>query len=179
METVQLSLLQEGKKAPDFSVPASNPDFVLLRTKSANANFGFNGKTISLADYKNKKIVILYFYPKDNTPGCTLQACNFRDKIVQFDKTDAVILGVSPDSVASHHKFIEKFKLPFILLADIDHKLCESYGVWVEKNMYGRKYMGVARTTYVIDKEGKILKAFAKVNPLKHINEVLAFLQSL
>ena len=161
METVQLNLLQENKKAPEFSVPASN------------------GRNISLSDFRNKKYAILYFYPKDNTPGCTLQACNFRDKITQFDKTDTVILGVSPDSVASHNKFIEKFKLPFILLADTDHTLCESYGVWVEKNMYGRKYMGVARTTYVIDKEGKILKVFAKVNPLKHINEVLAFLQSL
>src|SRR5437899_1164807 len=117
-----------GDKAPDFSAPASS------------------GKNISLKDYKGKKNVVLYFYPKDDTSGCTAEACGFRDAIKPIEKEDTVVFGVSPDSLGSHEKFIKKFNLPFILLADEDKKICQDYGVWVEKSMYGRKYMGVARS---------------------------------
>lgn len=148
-----------GKKAPDFNVAASN------------------GKTVSLGDFKGKNIV-LYFYPKDDTPGCTVQACNLRDEIKTIEKQDAVVLGVSPDSLKSHDKFITKFSLPFILLSDEDHKLCEAYGVWVEKSMYGRKYMGVERSTFIIDKDGLLTHIFRKVNPKDHNRQVLEALNS-
>lgn len=153
--------LKEGNKAPEIKLPASN------------------GKTVYLNDYKNKKNVVLYFYPKDDTPGCTVEACNFRDSIKNIEKEKAVVLGVSPDSVAKHEKFIEKFKLPFLLLADEEKKTCQDYGVWVEKSMYGRKYMGVARTTFIIGKDGKIAKRFDKVRPKDHDKEVLEVLQNL
>ena len=120
----------------------------------------------------------MYFYPKDNTPGCTTQACNFRDDIKKIKKFGAVILGVSPDSVKKHDGFINKFDLPFTLISDEEKTMCEDYGVWVEKNMYGRKYMGVARTTFIIGKNGKILKIFAKVKPKEHSAEVIEFLKS-
>ncbi|HTL70625.1 MAG TPA: thioredoxin-dependent thiol peroxidase [Candidatus Eisenbacteria bacterium] len=150
--------LKEGRKAPEFTLPASN------------------GKNVSLSDYRGKQRVILYFYPKDDTPGCTVEACGFRDSIKKFEKGGAVVLGVSPDAVASHNKFIEKFNLPFILLADEDKKVCKAYGVWVEKSMYGKKYMGVARTTFVIGRDGKIEKVYEKVKPDAHTREVLEFL---
>ena len=150
--------LKEGDKAPDFKV-ASN-----------------KGKEISLKDFKSKNRVVLYFYPKDDTPGCTVEACAFRDNIKKIEKKDAVVLGVSPDGVASHNKFIDKFKLPFILLADEDKKISNDYGVWVKKSMYGREYMGVARTTFVIGKDGKIEKIYEKVKPEGHADEVLGFL---
>ena len=150
-----------GDKAPNFDVPSST------------------GKNISLKDFMDKKNVILYFYPKDDTPGCTVQACGFRDEIKDIEKLDAVVLGVSPDSLKSHDKFISKFKLPFTLLADEDKKLCQDYGVWVEKSMYGRKYMGVARTTFIIDKKGKIAKIFEKVKPEGHNQEMIETLRNL
>lgn len=153
-------MLKENTKAPDFNLPASN------------------GKTISLKDFKNKYIVI-YFYPKDDTPGCTVQACGFRDSFKEFEKLDAILLGVSPDNTISHEKFIKKFNLPFILLSDIDKKMCQDYGVWVEKSMYGKKYMGVARTTFIINKKGEIIKIFEKVKPEGHNSEIVRLLQNL
>jgi len=147
--------LKEGDKAPEFSV---------------NTNGG--GK-ISLADYKGKN-VILYFYPKDDTPGCTKEACAFRDNFSEFKKRGAIVLGVSPDSVKSHDKFVEKFKLPFILLADEDKKIVEAYGVWGEKSFMGRKYMGTNRVTFLIGPDGRIKKIWPQVKPEEHVEEVLA-----
>lgn len=147
-------MIEIGKKAPDFTL--LNQD----------------GKKISLKDFKGKKIV-LYFYPKDNTSGCTKEACNFRDEFPKFKKSDAIILGVSPDSVTSHKKFAEKFNLPFNLLADEDKKVVKLYDVWKEKSMYGKKYMGVERTTFIIDESGKIKKIFNKVKVDGHNEEVM------
>ncbi len=152
-------MLEEGKKAPAFKLKNQN------------------GKTISLSDFKGKNVV-LYFYPKDNTSGCTAEACNFRDEFPKFGKLDAVILGVSPDSVESHKKFAEKFDLPFDLLSDEKKEILEKYGVWQEKSMYGRKYMGVVRTTYIIDQNGKIKKIFPKVKVPNHNKEVIEALNS-
>ncbi len=152
-------MLEEGKKAPAFKLKNQE------------------GKTVSLNDFKGKKVV-LYFYPKDNTSGCTKEACNFRDEFPKFGDLDAVILGVSPDSVESHKKFAEKYDLPFHLLSDEKKEVLEKYGVWKEKNMYGKKYMGVERTTYLIDENGKIKKIFNKVKVPNHNNEVLEALNS-
>lgn len=138
-----------------------------------------SGETISLKDYRGKKNVVLYFYPKDDTPGCTVEACEFKDQNKSIEKLDAVVLGISPDSVAKHEKFIDKFNLPFLLLADEDKKACQDYGVWVEKSMYGRKYMGVARTTFIISKDGKIAEVFEKVKPKGHAQEVINILKNL
>jgi thioredoxin-dependent peroxiredoxin len=146
-----------GKKAPAFAAPSSD------------------GKTIKLADLKGK-VVVLYFYPKDNTPGCTTEACGFRDAYTRLAEAGIVILGVSPDSLDSHRKFIDKFNLPFPLLADTDQAICKAYGVWQEKSMYGKQYMGVARTTFVIDKDGKLARVFEKVKPDGHEQEVLAWI---
>ncbi len=151
--------LKEGDKAPEFNALSSE------------------GKQASLKDLKDKRVV-LYFYPKDDTPGCTVEACGFRDSIKKIEKKDAVILGVSPDNVASHNKFIGKFKLPFILLADEDKKICQDYGVWVKKSMYGKEYMGVARTTFIIGKNGRIEKIYEKVKPEGHADEVLEYLNT-
>jgi len=134
-----------------------------------------NGNEINLADYKGKKVV-LYFYPKDNTSGCTKEACNFRDSFPKFKGVKAVIFGVSPDSVASHKKFAEKYDLPFSLLADPEKKVLEAFGVWKEKSMYGKKYMAVERTTVIINEEGKISKIFPKVKVEGHTEEVLSAL---
>ncbi|MEI7670346.1 MAG: thioredoxin-dependent thiol peroxidase [Pseudomonadota bacterium] len=131
-----------------------------------------NGKTISLADYKGKKLV-LYFYPEDDTPTCTIEACNLRDNYSLLKKKGFSILGVSPDDEKSHQKFITKFDLPFPLLADTDKKIIEAYGVWGEKNMYGRKYMGIIRSTFVIDEKGKIEKIFRKVLSKKHAAQIV------
>ncbi len=150
--------LKEGSKAPDFTLPSSA------------------GKDISLKDFKGKNRVVLYFYPKDDTPGCTVQACGFRDGIKKIQKTDAVVLGVSPDDLKAHDKFIQKFNLPFTLISDTDKTLSQAYGVWVKKSMYGKEYMGVARTTFVIGKDGKIEKIYEKVKPEGHTDEVLEFL---
>jgi len=150
---------EEGKKAPDFKLSDQNE------------------KTISLGDYKGKNI-ILYFYPKDDTSGCTAEACSFRDDFPKFKKIDAVILGVSPDSVESHKKFAKKYNLNFSLLADEDKEVIKKYDVWKEKSMYGRKYMGVERTTYIIDPEGKIKKIFRKVKVQGHNKEVMEALKN-
>jgi thioredoxin-dependent peroxiredoxin len=150
---------EEGKKAPNFKLKNQNSEY------------------ISLNDFKGKN-VILYFYPKDDTSGCTAEACAFRDDFPKFEKTDAVILGVSPDSVESHKKFEQKYNLNFNLLSDEKKEVVEKYDVWKEKNMYGRKYMGVERTTFVIDPEGKIKKIFRKVKVDGHNKEVLKELKS-
>ena len=152
-------MLEEGKKAPAFKLKDQD------------------GKTVSLNDFKGKD-VILYFYPKDDTPGCTTEACNFRDEFPKFQNINAVILGISPDSEASHKKFIAKYGLPFSLLSDENKEVLEKYDVWKEKNMYGKKYMGVERTTFVIDGDGKIKKIFNKVKVSNHYNEVLEALKS-
>jgi peroxiredoxin Q/BCP len=131
------------------------------------------GGKISLADYKGRN-VILYFYPKDDTPGCTKEACAFRDYFADFKKIGAVILGVSTDPVKKHDKFVEKFKLPFTLLADEDKKIVEAYGVWGEKSFMGRKYLGTHRVTFLIGPDGKIKKIWPAVKPEEHAAEVLA-----
>jgi peroxiredoxin Q/BCP len=150
---------EEGSKAPDFKLKNQN------------------GETISLNDFKGKNVV-LYFYPKDDTSGCTAEACSFRDDFPKFEKTDAVILGVSPDSVESHKKFEQKYRLNFNLLSDEKKEILQKYEVWKEKNMYGRKYMGVERTTYIIGPEGKIKKIFRKVKVSGHNKEVLEALKN-
>lgn len=150
-------LLQENTKAPEFMLPDET---------------GTNRK---LSDYQGKNI-LLYFYPKDDTPGCTTEACNFRDDYSAYEKAGVVILGVSADSVASHAKFKEKYHLPFTLLADADHTVCEMYGVWGQKKMMGREYMGIFRTTYLIGPDGKIRKVFEGVKPAEHSQEVLSAL---
>lgn len=142
-----------GKKAPAFTVPA-HP-----------------GGKVKLADFKGKNVV-LYFYPKDDTPGCTQEACDFRDNMARLNKSDTVVLGVSPDSLKSHEKFANKHDIPFTLLADEDHAVCEKYGVWTEKSMYGKKYMGVQRATFLIDKSGKIAAVWPKVSVKGHVDEV-------
>jgi peroxiredoxin Q/BCP len=146
-------------------IPA--PDFKLLDD---------TGEMRSLSDFRGKP-VILYFYPKDDTPGCTTEACNFRDDYSAYEKADVVILGVSPDSVKSHVKFKEKFGLPFPLLADEDHEVCEMYDVWALKKFMGREYMGVLRTTFLIDAQGQIVRVFEKVKPAEHSAEVLTALE--
>jgi peroxiredoxin Q/BCP len=142
-----------GKKAPSFSL------------------FDSNGVKVSLDDFKGRKVV-LYFYPKDNTSGCTREACDFRDFFPDFKKLKAAIIGISPDSVESHKKFIQKLNLPFILLSDDKKHVVTKYDVWKEKSMYGKKYMGIERTTFVINEEGKIVKIFPKVKVDGHVNNV-------
>jgi peroxiredoxin Q/BCP len=151
--------LKEGSKAPAIK----------LETDS--------GAKFSLADHKGKNVVV-YFYPKSDTPGCTTEACEFRDAFPNFGKLDAEIVGISPDPVAAQAKFKAKYKLPFTLLADVDHAAAEAYGVWVEKSMYGKKYMGVERSTFLIGKDGKIAKIFRKVKPAGHAAEVAAALSA-
>lgn len=151
-------MLEVGKKAPDFS---------LLNQDEEKR---------SLKDFRGQKVV-LYFYPKDDTSGCTKEACSFSADLPKFSKVDAVIFGVSPDSVKSHKKFSEKYKLKFDLLADEDKNVIENYDVWKEKSMYGRKYMGVERTTFIIDEKGKIKKIFNKVKVDGHNTEVLEALK--
>lgn len=136
------------------------------------------GAAVSLKDFRGRNVV-LYFYPKDDTSGCTAQACEFRDRFPRFVESGAVILGVSPDSVRKHVKFKAKFALPFTLLADTDHAVCEQYGVWKEKLFWGRKYMGVERTTFLIDAKGTLRRVFEKVNPTGHADEVAAALAGL
>lgn len=147
------------------AVPAAGapaPDFTVLTDA---------GEPLTLGALRGRPVV-LYFYPKDDTSGCTTEACEFRDLFPRFDGTNAVILGVSPDPVKSHVKFKEKYGLPFTLLADTDHAVSEAYGVWREKSMYGRKYMGVERTTFVIDADGRIAHVFEKVKPAGHAQAV-------
>jgi thioredoxin-dependent peroxiredoxin len=149
------------------AVGAKAPDFALLSDESA---------TVSLSDFKGQTVV-LYFYPKDDTPGCTQEACDFRDLFPRFKRGKAVILGVSPDSPRKHANFKKKYDLPFTLLSDKDHKVAELYGLWVEKTFWGRKYFGVERTTYIIGSDGKIKKIFSKVNPEGHAADVDAALK--
>ena len=150
-------ILKEGKEAPDFELMDQE------------------GKLHKLSDYKGK-VVILYFYPKDDTPGCTVEACNFRDNFEVFKAAGVEILGISPDSVKSHAKFQQKHSLPFTLLADEDHKVCEVYGVWGPKKFMGKEYNGVYRTTYIIDEQGLIKKTFENVKPDEHAQEILSLL---
>ena len=151
----------EGKTAPDFS----------LRNEQ--------GETVSLADFAGEKYVVLYFYPKDATPGCTTQACDFRDSHEDFSKLNAVILGVSPDDQASHVKFIEKQGLPFTLLVDEDNAISEKYDVWKLKKMFGREFMGIERSTFLIDPTGTVVKEWRKVKVKGHIEEALTTLKEL
>ena len=137
-----------------------------------------DGELISLSDLKGKPVV-LYFYPKDDTPGCTKEACNFRDEFPKFGKMKAEIIGISADSIESHKKFAEKYKLPFNLLSDEKKEVIEKYGVWQQKSMYGKKYMGIVRTTFIIDASGKIRNIFPKVKVDEHNKEVMEALKEL
>ncbi|MBU5689484.1 MAG: thioredoxin-dependent thiol peroxidase [Candidatus Aenigmarchaeota archaeon] len=130
------------------------------------------GKDVSLKDFKGKKIV-LYFYPKDDTPGCTLEACSFRDNYEKIEKLGVKVIGVSADDIESHKKFTAKHKLPFILLSDKEHKLAEAFGVWKQKSFMGKKFFGIERTTFIIDEKGKIIHIFQKVKPQGHAEEVI------
>lgn len=151
--------LIEGAPAPDFALTTGD------------------GTVLRLSDLRGKTVV-LYFYPKDLTSGCTAEACSFRDHMGEFEERGAVVLGVSPDGAASHRRFADKYELPFALLADEDHAVADAYGVWVQKSMYGRTYMGVERATFVIDAEGKIAKAFHKVKVTGHVQAVIAALSA-
>jgi len=151
-------MLETGMKAPDFSLEDQN------------------GAQVRLSDHLGRKVV-LYFYPKDNTPGCTRQACAFAGSFKEFRDLDAVVIGVSKDSVASHAKFAAKYELPFILLADPDRQAIEAYGVWQEKKLYGKTNMGVVRTTFIIDEQGVIEKVMPKVKPDTNAAEILEYLK--
>ncbi len=153
-------MVELGKKAPAFSLPTDG------------------GGSISLKNLKDRKVV-LYFYPKDDTPGCTKEACGFRDALPDFSKLDAVIIGVSKDPVARHDRFKAKYDLPFTLASDEDGKVCEAYGTWVEKSMYGRKYMGIDRATFLIDKTGVLRAEWRKVKVPGHVEEVLKIARQL
>lgn len=145
----------EGDTAPDFTLKADD------------------GSDVSLSDFRGSKVV-LYFYPKDDTPGCTKEACEFRDAHAQYRDIDAVVLGVSPDPVENHVKFRDKYDLPFPLLADPEHEVAEAYGVWRRKSMFGKKFWGIERTTFLIDEDGRIEKVYANVKPKGHAGKVLA-----
>ena len=151
----------EGMPAPEFQLPDEK------------------GELVSLQDFAGEKYIVLYFYPKDATPGCTTQACDFRDAHTDFSKLNAVILGVSPDSGASHEKFIAKQGLPFSLLVDADHAVAEKYGVWKLKKNFGKEYMGIERSTFLIDPTGTVVKEWRKVSVKGHIQEVLTSLEQL
>lgn len=155
------SMPEVGDRAPAFDLPAYPED------------------RVKLSQFKGKKNVVLYFYPRDNTPGCTKEACGFRDSIAGIKAAETVVLGISTDSVDSHRKFVEKFELPFILLSDESHEVAEKYGVWVEKNNYGKKYMGLQRATFLISKVGKIAAVWPKVKVEGHVEEVIEALSEL
>jgi len=150
-------VLTVGDTAPDFELPSDS------------------GQTVKLSDYRGKRVV-LYFYPKDDTPGCTTQSCSFRDNYPVIEEKNAVVLGVSPDGVTSHQKFKTKFDLPFTLLADQDHKVAEAYGAWGERSQYGKTYMGIIRSHFVIDEAGKVIDAQVKVKPADSAEKALAAL---
>ncbi|WP_079478427.1 thioredoxin-dependent thiol peroxidase [Halobacillus salinus] len=150
--------IEKGQLAPDFTLHANN------------------GEQVSLSDYKGQNVV-LYFYPKDMTPGCTTEACDFRDHHESFADLDAVILGVSPDPVESHKKFIDKHDLPFLLLADEDHQVAEEYGVWKLKKNFGKEYYGIERSTFIIDKEGNLAEEYRKVKVDGHVESALKFIR--
>ena len=151
--------LNVGDPAPDFELPSDS------------------GETVKLSDLRGRRVV-LYFYPKDNTSGCTTQACGFRDAYPVIEEKNAVVLGVRPDGVSSHQKFKTKYDLPFTLLVDEDHAVAEAYGVWGEKSMYGRKYMGIIRSHFVIDEQGRIADAQVKVSPKDSVARALATLEA-
>ncbi len=163
-------VLREGVMALTTLEGLHAPDFTLKNE---------NGETVSLEDFSGKKYVVLYFYPKDMTPGCTTQACDFRDAEKDFSELGAIILGVSADSEKQHSKFISKHGLPFSLLVDEDHKVSEAYGVWVEKKMYGKEFMGIERSTFLIDPTGTVVKEWRKVKVKDHIQEVLETVKEL
>lgn len=146
-----------GREAPEFELVANN------------------GETVKLSSFSGTNVV-LYFYPKDMTPGCTAEACDFRDQMDQFNEVDAVILGVSPDPVDRHQKFVEKYGLPFLLLADTEHHVAEAYGVWKLKKNFGKEYMGIERSTFIIDSEVKLVKEWRKVQVKGHVEEALTFI---
>ncbi|HET7579313.1 MAG TPA: thioredoxin-dependent thiol peroxidase [Bacillales bacterium] len=150
--------VEVGQNAPDFTLKASN------------------GENVSLSDFRGKNVV-LYFYPKDMTPGCTTEACDFRDQHAQFEDLNTVVLGVSPDPIEKHTKFIEKHDLPFLLLADEDHEAAEQYGVWKLKKNFGKEYMGIERSTFIIDKEGKLVKEWRKVKVKDHVGEAARYIK--
>jgi thioredoxin-dependent peroxiredoxin len=152
--------LKTGDKAPPFTLPATG------------------GQTVSLKDFAGKPLV-LYFYPKDDTSGCTAEACDFRDNLPQFNRLGAQVLGISKDSVTSHEKFVKKYNLNFPLASDEDGKMCQAYGVWVEKSMYGRKYQGIDRSTFLIDASGRIAAFWRKVKVSGHVEEVRESLEAL
>ncbi|GEN55377.1 MULTISPECIES: thioredoxin-dependent thiol peroxidase [Halobacillus] len=150
--------VEKGKQVQDFTLPANS------------------GESVSLSDYKGKNVV-LYFYPKDMTPGCTTEACDFRDHHESFEDLDAVILGVSPDPVESHEKFINKHDLPFLLLADEDHQVAEQFGVWKLKKNFGKEYYGIERSTFIIDKEGNLAEEYRKVKVQGHVESALEYIR--
>ncbi|TWB64308.1 thioredoxin-dependent thiol peroxidase [Nitrospirillum viridazoti] len=152
--------VEVGTPAPDFIMPTDG------------------GGSVTLSSLKGRPVV-LYFYPKDDTSGCTAEACGFGESLPHFEKVDATIIGVSKDSVASHDKFKKKYNLPFTLASDADTDVCERYGVWVEKNMYGRKYMGIERATFLIDKDGQVAQVWRKVKVPGHVDAVLAAVNAL
>ena len=152
-----------------FEAGTKAPDFTLLSDKN---------KEVSLSDFAGKSNVILYFYPKDNTSGCTKEACSFRDNIENIERKNTVVIGVSPDTIDSHNKFITKHNLNFILLSDPEHKIAEDYGVWVEKKMFGKTKLGIRRTTFIIGKNGTIKYIFKKVNTAIHAEEVLDVMEN-
>lgn len=155
-----MAALEPGTKAPSFTLQTDE------------------GASVSLRDYRGRKVV-LYFYPKDDTPGCTTQACEFRDQWADVKAAGAVVLGVSPDGVVSHQQFRTKFKLPFALLVDADHAVADAYGAWGDKSMYGRTYQGILRSTVLIDTEGLVARVFRNVKPKGHAAEVLAALGTI
>lgn len=150
--------VEAGMLAPDFTLESHN------------------GETVNLSDFHGKNVIV-YFYPKDMTPGCTTEACDFRDHYQNFQSQDVVILGISPDPVNRHVKFVEKYNLPFLLLADPDHRISEAYGVWKLKKNYGKEYMGIERSTFIIDKQGKIAKEWRKVKVKGHVEEALQYIR--
>jgi thioredoxin-dependent peroxiredoxin len=159
-ERINIMTIEIGKKAPNFKLPATN------------------GEQIKLSDYKGKNVIV-YFYPTDLTPACTAQACDFRDSAPHIEALNTVILGISMDPIKQHHKFISEYNLPFLLLSDEDHAVCDLYEVWQWKKLYGRDYMGIVRSTFLIDKKGILVKAWRNIRVKGHVNEVLTSVDKL